>query len=307
MAAVAPSVYAKEDDVYAKRQIDETTKEAKVTARYEQIARDLREQIVSGEFPPGSALPLMRDMGASYKVSDITMHKALAVLIREGLVESRRRSGMFVRSHPDRVRLTVRQRAIERDELGYYSGAEVQHWRALPHPDGEWTRVATAPAPADVAELLGVTSGEELTVRRRIVGDPEREEHRQLADSWVSSWITAEVPALATGDTGLGGMYDRIEEWAKRPLEWREEVSARMPSPEEADALLMPRAGIPLLRTVRITILPARSRQPERVIEVQDIRMSSALFAVGYPLTRGRSAKWPVPPATSDYYKATPA
>ncbi|MFC3238238.1 GntR family transcriptional regulator, partial [Streptomyces nitrosporeus] len=273
----------------------------------EEIARDLREQIVSGEFPPGSALPLMRDMGASYEVSDITMRKALAVLVREGLVESRRRSGMFVRSHPDRVRLTVRQRAVERDELGYYSGAEVKHWRALPHPDGVRTRVASVPVPADVADLLGVAPGEELTVRRRIVGDPEREEHRQLADSWVSAWITAELPILATDDTGLGGMYDRIEEWAKRPLEWREEVSARMPSPEEADALLMPRAGVPLLRAVRITVLPAKGRQPERVVEVQDIRMSSELFAVGYPLPRGRSAKWPVPAASSDYYKATSA
>jgi GntR family transcriptional regulator len=274
-----------------------------VTARYEEIARDLRERIVSGHYRPGTALPLMRDIGAEYNVSDITVRKALAVLTREGLVESRRRSGMFVRSHPDRVRLTVRHRQIERDELGYYSGNEVKHWRALPHPDGERTRVGTAPVPADVAELLGHTTGEELTVRRRLVGDPDREEHRQLADSWVADWITAELPIL-NGNTGLGGMYDRVEEWAGRPLEWREEVSARMPSPEEADALLMPRTGVPLLRTVRVTVLPKRGKQPERVVEVQDIRMSSALFAVGYPLTRGQSAKWPVSPATSDYYTA---
>lgn len=275
-----------------------------MTARYEEIASDLRDRIVSGEYPPGSALPLMRDIGAAYEVSDITVRKALAVLTREGLVESRRRSGMFVRSHPDRVRLTVRQRQIERDELGYYSGPEVQHWRALPHPNGEQTRVGSAPVPADVAELLGVAPGTELTVRRRIVGDPGREEHRQLADSWVSGWIKEELPVLATGDTGLGGMYDRVEEWAGRALDWREEVSARMPSPEEADALLMPRTGVPLLRTVRVTLLPGRGRQPDRVIEVQDIRMSSALFAVGYPLPRGRSAKWPVAPASSDYYTA---
>ncbi|MCD9904691.1 GntR family transcriptional regulator [Streptomyces sp. MT29] len=275
-----------------------------MAARYEEIAHDLRERIVSGEYPPGSALPLMRDIGAAFEVSDITVRKALAVLTREGLVESRRRSGMYVRSHPDRVRLTVRQRQIERDELGYYSGPEVQHWRALPHPSGKQTRVSSAPVPADVADLLGVAPGEELTVRRRIVGDPDHEEHRQLADSWVSAWIKNELPILASGDTGLGGMYDRVEEWAGRALDWREEVSARMPSPEEADALLMPRTGVPLLRTVRVTLLPARGRQADQVIEVQDIRMSSALFAVGYPLPRGRSAKWPVSPATSDYYTA---
>ncbi|MFF4484699.1 GntR family transcriptional regulator [Streptomyces sp. NPDC001520] len=275
-----------------------------MAAQYEQIARDLRERIMSGEYQPDAALPLMRDVAAEYGVSDITVRKAYGLLKREGLLESRGRSGVFVRPHPDRVRLLVRHRQVERDELGYYSGPEVQHWRALPHPDGERTRVTNAPVPADVAEILGVQAGEELTVRKRIIGDPDHEGHRQLADSWIPSWVTEDVPAL-TGETGAGGMYDRVEEWAKRPLEWREEVSARMPSPEEASALLMP-DGTPLLRVVRVTLLPGRRQQPDRIVEVQDIRMSAELFAVGYPLPRGASAKWPVRPATSNYYKAPP-
>ncbi|MFJ2477746.1 GntR family transcriptional regulator [Streptomyces sp. NPDC087659] len=274
-----------------------------MAAQYEQIARDLRERIASGEYAPGTALPLMRDIAAEYGVSDITVRKAYGLLTREGLIESRRRTGVFVRELPDRVRLTVRNRQIERDELGYYSGPEVQHWRALPHPGGEQTRVTTAPAPADVADILGVETGTEMTVRRRIIGDQNIETHRQLADSWIPAWVTEEVPALA-GNTGAGGMYDRVEEWAGRPLEWREEVSARMPSPEEASALLMPDTGVPLLRAVRVTVLPARRKQPERVVEVQDVRMSAELFAVGYPVPRGDSAKWPVRPATSDYYQA---
>ncbi|WP_399553940.1 GntR family transcriptional regulator (plasmid) [Streptomyces anulatus] len=274
-----------------------------MASRYEEIASDLRERIVSGEYAPGAQLPMMRDLATTHGVSDITIRKAYAVLTREGLVESRRRSGVYVKDHPDRVRLTVRRRQIERDELGYYSGPEVQHWRALPWPEGDKTRVTQSAVPADVAEILGVAPDTELTVRKRMVGDPHIEEHRQLADSWISQWVTEEIPSLQ-GDTGLGGMYDRVEEWASRALTWREEVSARMPSPEEAKALLMPAAGVPLLRAVRVTSLPGRGRQADRVIEVQDIRMSSALFAVGYPLPRGASAKWPVTPATSDYYSA---
>ncbi|MFI7278604.1 GntR family transcriptional regulator [Streptomyces sp. NPDC049879] len=276
-----------------------------MTARYRQIAHDLRVRITTGGYPPGSVLPQMGTIAEQYGVSEITVRKALSVLRGEGLIETRRRWGAIVREHPDRVRLTVRARQIERDELGYYSGPEVQHWRALPHPDGETTRVTTAPVPADVADQLGVTAGTALTVRRRIVGDPARPEHRQLADSWLSAWATDELPVL-TGSTGLGGMYDRIEEWAGRPLEWREEVSARMPSPEEAEALLMPATGTPLLRIVRTTVLPGRRRDPAQVVEVQDIRMSAALFAAGYPLQRNGAAKWPVKPATSDYYKAPP-
>ncbi|WP_411078285.1 GntR family transcriptional regulator [Streptomyces sp. cmx-10-25] len=275
-----------------------------MAAQYEQIARDLRERIASGEYAPGTALPLMRDIAAEYGVSDITVRKAYGLLTREGLLESRRRAGVFVRELPDRIRLMVRSRQIERDELGYFSGPDVQHWRALPHPEGEQTRITTAAAPADVADILGVQTGTEMTVRRRLIGDPAVETHRQLADSWIPPWVTEDLPALS-GDTGIGGMYDRIEQWAGRPLEWREEVSARMPSPEEAAALLMPETGVPVLRAIRVTALPARRRQPERVVEVQDIRMSAELFAVGYPVPRGSSAKWPVTPATSDYYQAT--
>lgn len=273
-----------------------------MAAQYEEIARDLRERIVSGEYPPGSQLPMMRDIAAARAVSDITVRKAFALLTQEGLIYSRRRAGTFVREHPDRIRLTVRHRQIERDGLGYYSGAEVQHWRALPHPDGVITRVVEAPTPADVADLLGCDAGAVLTVRKRIIGDPENDSHRQLADSWIADWVTSEVPAV-TGDTGFGGMYDRIEEWSSRPLVWREEASARMPSPEEAEALNMPSQGVPLLRLVRVTELPG-DPQPAltRVVEVQDIRMNAALFAAGYPLRRGQSATWPVARATSDYY-----
>ncbi|MFJ2203307.1 GntR family transcriptional regulator [Streptomyces violaceusniger] len=279
------------------------TKGSTMSSRYEEIARDLREQITSGALPPGSPLPIMRDIGAQYGVSDITVRKATSMLQREGLVESRRRAGLYVREHPDRVRLMIRHRQIERDELGYYSGPEVQHWRALPHPGGDQTRVTTAPVPVDVADALGVQPGAMLTVRKRIIGDPELPEHRQLADSWIAEWVTDEVPELG-GDTGVGGMYDRLEEWAQKPLRWREEISARMPSPEEANALQMPKTGVPLLRALRITYLSERGRKANRIAEVQDIRMSAAVFALGYPLPRGTSAKWPVAPATSGYYKA---
>ncbi|MEU9237140.1 GntR family transcriptional regulator [Streptomyces subrutilus] len=275
-----------------------------MSARYEEIARDLRERITSGQYPPGAALPLMRDVAAEYGVSDITVRKAYGLLRREGLIESRRRAGTVVREHPDRLRLIVRNRQIERDELGYYSGPESQHWRALPHPDGENTKVMPLPVPTDIADILEVESGTELTVRRRIIGDPDVQTHRQLADSWVSQWVTDNLPQL-TGGTGLGGMYDRLEEWEGKPLQWREEISARMPSPEEAEALVMPATGVPLLRALRITYFPAKGKKPERIAEVQDIRMSSELFAVGYPLSRAPSAQWPVQPASLDYYEAS--
>ncbi|WP_346012064.1 GntR family transcriptional regulator [Streptomyces sp. SID3343] len=274
-----------------------------MSTRYGEIADDLRKRIASGEFPPGSKLPPLAELMGTFNVSSTVMRDAYTVLEQEGLVDRRGRGGIVVKIHPDQVRLTVRDRQIERDELGYYSGPQVQHWRALPWPDGERTRTGLAPAPADVAEMLGVEVGSQLTVRRRLVGDPDREEHRQLADSWIPAWVTEEVPALS-GPTGLGGMYDRVEEWTGKPLRWSEEASTRMPSPAEAEALRMPKTGVPMLRVVRLTSLAARGRGGPRVVEVQDIRMSGALFTVRYPLARAASARWPVAPASSDYYSA---
>ncbi|MGW2672519.1 GntR family transcriptional regulator [Streptomyces sp. NPDC001272] len=272
-------------------------------ARYEEIAQELRALITTGEYPPGTALPLMRDLADQYGVSDITMRRAYGLLTSEGLIESRGRSGTFVREHPDRVRLTVRTRQMERDELGYYSGPETQGWRPLRFPNGEQTQVVTMLVPTDIADTLAVTRDTRLTVRRRLIGDPDVEAHRQLADSWLAPWVTEELPVLS-GNTGLGGMYDRLEEWASQPLHWREEISARMPSPQESAALAMPSTGVPLLRALRITYFAEAGA--ERVAEVQDIRMSAAVFALGYPLPRGESARWPVTPATGDYYQDPP-
>jgi len=58
-----------------------------------------------------------------------------------------------------------------------------------------------------------------------------------------------------------------------------------MPSDDEA-RLLDVRRGVPLLRIVRVASTPA-----ERVVEVNDTRMSAARFAIGYPLTRHASAR----------------
>ena len=155
-------------------------------ATYKEIADDLRRDILAGRYEVGDTIPKITELAERYDAAYQTVHSAITQLEQEGLVVAVRRKGTVVRAHPDRTSRIVRGRQVERDELGYYSGPEVQHWRAVPHPDGEKTRVTTAPVPMDIADVLGVEVGTELTVRRRIVGDPRNEEHRQLADSWLS-------------------------------------------------------------------------------------------------------------------------
>ncbi|MBZ2410831.1 GntR family transcriptional regulator [Streptomyces sp. L06] len=274
-----------------------------MVAQYRAIADDLRKGITTGRYPPGTKLPRQQDIGAEYGVSDITVRKAVEVLRKEGLVESRGRGGHVVRDHPDHASRITRHRQVERDELGYYSGPEVQHWRALPWPGGEQaTRIEQATPPIDVAEALGATG--RLTVRRRLIGDPGEPTHRQLADSWLPSWITeGSLPSPARPARGhvrpCGGMGRAASGMA------RGGVGAHAHS---GGGIHAPHAGRNSASARRPNHVSAPEAGPDPLtVEVQDIRMSGGLWSLGYPLDRAPSAAWPPAPASSDYYKAPEA
>jgi GntR family histidine utilization transcriptional repressor len=67
---------------------------------YDQIRRSIRDLVLNGTWPPGTAVPpehaLMEQLGASR----MTVHRALVQLAREGLITRRRRSGTIVASPP---------------------------------------------------------------------------------------------------------------------------------------------------------------------------------------------------------------
>ncbi|ANW19028.1 GntR family transcriptional regulator [Streptomyces clavuligerus] len=260
----------------------------------EEIAAELRRRIHRAELRPGDRLPTMEALAEEHGVSRQTAREALNLLKREGLAEYRGgRTGTTVRERP--TTRMVRSRGMERDSLGYYSGANVQHWRAVA---GTRTEVGTRPVPGDIAAALGVEPGTPVVVRERLNGDPGTAAHRQLTDSWLHPDAVAALPVLA-GETGPGGIYDRIEEWAGAPIAWEEEITAITPSPDETAALLLP-PGVPLLRIIRTSTVTVAGRP--LVAEVNDIRMSAELFSVRYPLTRQGDARWPVRPASADFY-----
>jgi GntR family transcriptional repressor for pyruvate dehydrogenase complex len=65
---------------------------------YEQIAEQIKEQIVSGKLPPGHKLPSTRELTELYQVGRSTMREALSMLKAMGLIEIRQGEGCFVRS-----------------------------------------------------------------------------------------------------------------------------------------------------------------------------------------------------------------
>ncbi|MEU6285045.1 GntR family transcriptional regulator [Streptomyces sp. NPDC047028] len=247
---------------------------------YRDIAADLRQQISEGRYLPGDKLPMLTELQAQYGAGYQTVRSAIALLEQEGLVVAVRRRGTIVRERPEKKRIT-RSRQVFRDEIGYFFDPTAQPWVALEPPTVRWGIV-----PVDLAALMGLSTGAEVLVRDRIMGDPETRKAKQLATSYLPADL-ARGTQLAEADTGSGGIYDRLEEMGHRPLRWSEGVSARMPSPEEAEALNLPAdVGVPLLRVVRLTMAPSGE-----VLELNDTRMSAEEFEIGYSIRRHSSAR----------------
>lgn len=61
------------------------------------ISEKLRQQITSGEFCPGEQLPSEHQLISAFGVSRITVRRAIANLVNQGLVVSQRGRGVFVK------------------------------------------------------------------------------------------------------------------------------------------------------------------------------------------------------------------
>lgn len=85
--------------------------------KYEKIAADLRGDIQRGKYSSGEQLPLEREICAKYKVSRITVKRAVDELVQSGLVVKRRGSGTFVKNLGDRY-----AKKLSRDTGHQFSG-----------------------------------------------------------------------------------------------------------------------------------------------------------------------------------------
>lgn len=94
---------------------------------YSQLVEEIRMQIVSGAYPPGSKLPSVRELASDAGVNPNTMQRAFTELERNGLIETRRTNGRFVTEDGTLIRSIRRELAGEQltdffhkmEQLGY--------------------------------------------------------------------------------------------------------------------------------------------------------------------------------------------
>ncbi|MEV0968531.1 GntR family transcriptional regulator [Microtetraspora glauca] len=249
-------------------------------ARWEEVAAQLRDAIITGRYPPGTKIPHESKLEEQYGCSRTTIRRAVAALTAEGLVQPVRKGGTTVRPQPARQALTLDTVAY-RDELGYYFSQTVQSLRPVQPPT-----VTTGPCPPDIVPILGLDPGAEVIIRDRVMGDPATGRTVQLATSYLPADLAAGT-VLAATDTGPGGIYDRMEQdldWGI--LDWEGVITARAATPEEARLLALA-PGVPVLCVTRMTIATAGSAEG-RVVEVNVTRRDASRHEVRYTIGRHR-------------------
>jgi LacI family transcriptional regulator len=71
---------------------------------YEQIAKKIEQQIIDGEYPLSSRLPGENKLAKAFGVARPTLHKAICILEKKGIIECRPSVGNFVIKTPKKKR-----------------------------------------------------------------------------------------------------------------------------------------------------------------------------------------------------------
>jgi GntR family transcriptional regulator len=243
-------------------------------AVFRQIADHLRSAIEHGELHPGQRLPSETELMRHYKVARMTVRSALRLLLDEGLVTAEHGRGVYVRTRPPVRRLAsdrFAQRHRKQGKAAFYAEAE-KHGAAA---QVDMLAVTVRPPPTEIAELLQLPEGADVVVRSR----------RYLLDGKPVETAVSYIPAdLADGtpitdpNPGPGGIYARLEERGHTLERFTEEVTSRMPTPEERRMLALP-PGVPVFRLVRTAY-----DFDGRAVEVCDTIMSAEAFVLAYEL-----------------------
>ncbi|MBO0883117.1 MAG: GntR family transcriptional regulator [Mycobacterium sp.] len=240
-------------------------------AVYRQIADRLRTKIERHKLVPGERLPSESELVAEYGVSRVTARRALSVLVADGLIVAEHGRGWFVRRQPPVRRLSSDRFARRGEGKAAFTVDMEANNRAF---TVEVLRVGKGEAPADVASKLGVDPGTRVMTRRRrylSAGQPI-----EYATSYIPLDIAEGTP-IAEANTGPGGIYARMEDQGYVFERYDEDISARMPTEEEARILALA-PGSPVFHLVRTAVASGRG------VEVCDTVMDAAAFVLHYSL-----------------------
>lgn len=200
---------------------------------YLQLKRWIEDAINNGAINPGDALPSERDLALKVDVSRVTVRKAVAQLVQEGVLVQRHGSGTFVAPPTQRVEQSLSQLTSFTEDMAR-RGMEVH---------AEWLdRALYVPSPEETV-ILGLSSGEKVAriARLRLTGETPLAIERAS----LSGTILPEPAAI--GDS----LYKHLDLSGNRPTRAIQRIRAANLGEDDAHLLQVPvgSAGLNIERT----------------------------------------------------------
>jgi GntR family transcriptional regulator len=204
---------------------------------YQQIKALITQGLQAGEWKPGEMIPSEVELAGRFKVSQGTVRKAIDELAAENLVLRRQGKGTFVATHHE-ARAHFRFLRLMPDE-------GVPH-----HPDNKIIEVKRMRAPAEVARLLDLKSGDSVVYIKRVMsfdGTPTI-----LEEMWLPGLLFKGLTAERLVEY-KGPMYGLFEsEFGTRMIRASEKIRA-LGADAGAALFLGVEQGTPLLCAERVS------------------------------------------------------
>lgn len=206
-------------------------------ALWRQIGEALEHDIAAGAIAPGARLPTEAQLAARFGVNRHTVRRAMEELSRRGLVRVEQGRGSFVTE--DVIDYTIGPRTRFSEVIR----------RQNREPAGTILRVEEVPADRAAAEALGVRRGARLVLVERLSSADGRPiclgaHHFPAARLGGIAALVREGSGITAALAALG-----VSDYLRKITR----VTARMPSPREAELLRQPRTR-PVLVSESINI-----------------------------------------------------
>tara|TARA_B100002019_G_scaffold287332_1_gene299161 strand:- start:332 stop:1093 length:762 start_codon:yes stop_codon:yes gene_type:complete len=204
--------------------------------RYIQLQRQIEKAIADGKLPPGIPLPPEREIAKLTGLSRVTVRKAIAPLVKSGLVEQKQGSGSLIAEPVQRVEQSLSRLTSFTEDMQFRGIKTTSRWL---------NRAISAPSPEEIMNLAISTSETVSRIDRlRFANDiPMAIERATLPNYILKDPLNVE-----------NSLYETLEKVGKKPVRAIQHLKATNIKKEDA-ILLKCDEGTACLNVTRLSFL----------------------------------------------------
>lgn len=204
--------------------------------RYIQLQRQIEKAIADGKLPPGIPLPPEREIAKITGLSRVTVRKAIAPLVKSGLVEQKQGSGSLIAEPVQRVEQSLSRLTSFTEDMQFRGIKTTSRWL---------NRAISAPSPEEIMNLAISTSETVSRIDRlRFANDiPMAIERATLPNYILKDPLNVEI-----------SLYETLEKIGKKPVRAIQHLKATNIKKEDA-ILLKCDEGTACLNVTRLSFL----------------------------------------------------